>query len=348
MALPPEILFHRRFKRLHRKEDRERYRGKADLDHLPGEPLPLTLLEDVQLMLNAALVDEQHVSDHVDHDPFHFDYIDSDEPNALAFCCDGYSFIGVTIPLLNQLWASASGVAESASVAALLDMRLSDGQQAEMSVEQRVAVVVFRLELLFIVLHEWTHVVHGHVRDVEDTGFANEVLGRTDGNVEQQARESDADGYAAYHMLQNVINQEERAHIVSVLAMGDKPVDVQDTLLLCCFIIAVAAYLFTCEAQTLTSETAYTFEHPPQALRMNLLMKDVKTWCYQNRQALHQWLTLQPFQRLMNMVAMATWGMNGGDDWSEQIAFLKSPEGRAYAETVEATSIEQRKRGYRQ
>lgn len=77
-------------------------------------------------------------------------------------------------------------------------------------------------------------------------------------------------------------------------------------------------------------------------------MKDVKTWCYQNRQALHQWLTLQPFQRLMNMVATATWGMNGGDDWSEQIAFLKSPEGRAYAETVEATSIEQRKRGYRQ
>lgn len=80
---------------------------------------------------------------------------------------------------------------------------------------------------------------------------------------------------------------------------------------------------------------------------MTLLMKNVKTWCYENRQALHEWLTLQPFQRLMNLVAAATWGMNGGDDWSEQIAFLKSPEGRAYAEKVEVTLIEQVKRGYR-
>jgi hypothetical protein len=45
-----------------------------------------------------------------------------------------------------------------------------------------------------------------------------------------------------------------------------------------CFIISVAAYLVTCEPQRLTAETAYTFEHPPQALRMNLLMKNVKTW----------------------------------------------------------------------
>jgi len=90
--------------------------------------------------------------------------------------------------------------------------------------------------------------------------------------------------------------------------------------------VRVAAYLFTCEPQTLTSETAYTFEHPPQALRMNLLMKSVKTWCFKNRQALHEWL--EPFQRLMNLVAAATWGMNGGNDWSEQITFLRSPEGR--------------------
>jgi hypothetical protein len=177
--------------------------------------------------------------------------------------------------------------------------------------------------------------VHRHVRNADESGFASEVLGRNDGNIDQQARESDADGYAAYHMLENIINGPERGHVGLVLAMGDKTSDVQEKLLLCCFIIAVAAYLFTCEPQKLSSETAYTFEHPPQALRMNLLMKNVKTWCYQNRQALHEWLTLQPFQRLMNLVAAATWGMNGGNDWSDQITFLKSPEGRAYAEKVE-------------
>lgn len=307
----------------------------------------MKLLEDVQVMLNTALAAEKQIPEHVDHDPFHFDYIDSLDPNALAFCCDGYSFIGVTIPLLNQLWACASRVAESAELAALLDMRLSDDQRVSMSVEQRIAVAVFRLELLFIVLHEWTHVVHGHVRNADDAGFANEILGRTDGNIATQARESDADGYAAYYMLENVINGQERAHIVSVLALDDKPSAIQDTLLLCGFIVSIAAYLFTCEPQTLTSETAYTFEHPPQALRMNLLMKSVKTWCFQNRQALHEWLTLQPFQRLMNLVAAATWGMNGGSDWSEQITFLTSPEGKAYADKVEVTLIEQIKRGYR-
>jgi hypothetical protein len=298
-------------------------------------------------MLNAALAAEKDVPQHADHDPFHFDYVDSDEPNALALCGDGHSFIGVTIPLLDRRWQPASSVAESADVATLLDMRLSDDERASMSDEQRIAVVIFRLELLFIVLHEWTHVVHGHVRKVDNAGFATEVLACNDGNIEQQARESDADGYAAYHMLENIINGQERAHIVSVLIMGDKTSDVQEKLLLCCFIIAVAAYLFTCEPQTVSSETAYTFEHPPQALRMNLLMKNVKTWCYQNRQALHEWLTLQPFQRQMNLVAAATWGMNGGDDWSEQITFLKSPEGRAYAEKVDVTLIEQVKRGYR-
>lgn len=221
LETPPDILFHRRFQRLRRPQDRELYRGKADLDRLPGEPLPVKLLEDVQVMLNTALAAEKQIPEHVDHDPFHFDYIDSVDPNALAFCCDGYSFIGVTIPLLNQLWASASLVAESAEPAALLDMRLSDDQRVSTSVEQRIAVAVFRLELLFIVLHEWTHVVHGHVRNADDAGFANEVLGRTDGNIATQARESDADGYAAYYMLENVINGQERAHVVSVLAMDD-------------------------------------------------------------------------------------------------------------------------------
>ena len=89
---PPDILFHRRFQRLRRPQDRELYRGKADLDRLPGEPLPVKLLEDVQVMLNTALAAEKQIPEHVDYDPFHFDYIDSVDPNALAFCCDGYSF----------------------------------------------------------------------------------------------------------------------------------------------------------------------------------------------------------------------------------------------------------------
>jgi hypothetical protein len=217
-----------------------------------------------------------------------------------------------------------------------------------MSVEQRIAVAVFRVELFFIVLHEWTHVVHGHKRTRDDTVLAHEIVGRSDGSIDKQAQESDADGYAAYHVLENVMNDpQERARLVSVLAMHDKPTGVQDKLLLSCFIIAAAAFLFTCEPQRLTVDTAKTFEHPPQALRMNLLMKNVHMWCFQNRNALHEWLTPEPVRALMNMVAAATWGMNGGDDWSEQIRFLQTPEGKVYAEQVETTLLGQIERGYR-
>jgi hypothetical protein len=252
VPVPPEVLFHRYFQRLKSQANRELYRGKADIDRLPNEPLPRKLLEDVHVMLNAALATEDRtVPQHVDHDPFHFDYVDSDDPNALAFCCDGYSFIGVTTALLNILWRSASRVAESADIAHVLDMRLPDDNPGTMSVEQRIAVAVFRLQLFFIVLHEYTHVVHGTAPIAGDAEFAAEVGETGDGDVVKQVREADADGYAAYYMLQNVIAGEERAHIVSVIAADGKSEAVQDELLLCCFVIAVAAYLLTREPQEL-------------------------------------------------------------------------------------------------
>lgn len=343
----PEIQFHRFFqKRPKRERERELYRGKADLNRARLN-LPVTLLLELQAMFNAALASEAQVPQHFDHCPFHFDYIDSDEPNALAFCWGGYSFIGVTIPLLDRLWDSASRVAGSRQITALFELRLSGDQATLMNVEQRIAVAVFRLQLMFIVLHEWAHVVHGHVRSADDSGFASEVSACWDGNVERQAREADADGYAAYHMLATVIDGQEHDHIASVLAIGDKPAEVRERLLLCSFIVSIASFLLIWQPQDLTPETAYKLSHPPQALRMSLLMRSVATWCLQNRRTLHDWLIRVPFQTLMDMVSAATWGMNGGSDWSRQIAFLKSSEGVVYADRVEAALIEHVMRGYR-
>ncbi len=348
MPVPPEVLFHRYFQRLKNRADRELYRGKADLDRLPDEPLPRKLLQDVQVMLNTALAAEDRtVPQHVDHDPFHFDYVDSDDPNALAFCCDDYSFIGVTTALLNVLWKSASRVAESADIAGVLDVRVPDDDLGSMSIEQRIAVAVFRLQLFFIVLHEYTHVVHGTAPIGEDANFANEVNEAGDGNVDKQVREADADGYAAYYMLQNVIAGEERAHIVSVIAADGKSEAAQDELLLCCFIIAVAAYLQTREPQELTAESAYTFTHPPQAFRMSLLMNHARSWCGQNRQALHNWLTAEMFQKLVNQTGMAMWGVHGVQRWAEQIAFLETDRGRDYTGRVERELRDFVLRGYR-
>ena len=98
MATPPEVLFDRFFRNRQHLLD-EGLLGKVDLDQLAGTAFPIALLFDMQTMMNSALlVENTNIPGHVDHDPFHFDYLNANEPNAIAFCADGYSFIGITIP----------------------------------------------------------------------------------------------------------------------------------------------------------------------------------------------------------------------------------------------------------
>jgi len=295
-------------------------------------------------MMNTALQHENtKIPEHVDHDPFHFDYVDSDEPNALAFCSDGYSFIGVTIPLLEQLWQASTHLSESPFILATLDIQLTDHQRDDMTVPQRIQVATFRLQLFFIVLHEFTHVVHGHLkRGSSNHGFSNEVLIREEGSLEQQAREADADGYAVYFMLANIIDAaHERAHLLDVLGQEAKPVEVQDQRLLLSFTTAAAAFFFVRTPQLLTATSAYRLTHPPQAARMNLAMKAIQSWCVQNRPALVDWMTLERFQNLMRAVASAIRGMNGDHDWSEQVRFLRSDIGAEYFRKLDDGLIQQ-------
>jgi hypothetical protein len=98
----------------------------------------------------------------------------------------------VTIALLNILWQSASRVAESADIADVLDMRLPDDNPGTMSVEQWIAVAVFRLQLFFIVLHEYTHVVQ-NAPIAGDAEFSADVGEMGGGDVVKQVREADAD-----------------------------------------------------------------------------------------------------------------------------------------------------------
>lgn len=343
LNVPPEILFHRYFQiRPHLLRDG--YRGKADLDRLRPQTLPVSLLESLQHMMNTALQHENtKIPEHVDHDPFHFDYVDSDEPNALAFCSDGYSFIGVTVPLLEQLWQASTHLSESPFISATLDIQLTDHQRDDMTVPQRIQVATFRLQLFFIVLHEFTHVVHGHVkRGSSNHGFSDEVLVREQGSLEQQAREADADGYAVYFMLANIIDAaHERAHLLDVLGQKANPVEVQDQILLLSFTTAVAAFFFVRTPQLLTAASAYQLTHPPQAARMNLAIKAIQSWCVQNRPALVNWMTLERFQNLMRAVASAIRGMNGDHDWSEQVRFLRSDIGTEYFRKLDDGLIRQ-------
>ncbi|MGO9095612.1 MAG: M48 family metalloprotease [Bryobacteraceae bacterium] len=324
MSTPPEVLFHRFFQTLSSSE-RECYKGKKDVSSLPQNQQ--SLLVGIQESFNEALRNEsKDVPEHVDHPPFHFDYVDSRIPNALAFRYEGYSFIGITIALIDMLWDACVRLSRSETVASLLGVRLTAEEH------ERLHVVMLRTQLSFVLSHEYTHHVHGHAcSQGSESLFFNEILdiGET-GGLEQRTLEADADAYAAYHVLANLIVGGERSRAVGLLKLGAEAASVQDEVLLSCFVIAVGAYLFVRPPSDLDDVNIYRLTHPPQAARMNFLVYQAIGWCRQNRPSLEAWMTRDRFQGLMNGVAEATWGMNGGRDWGAQTAFLQSEDGSEY------------------
>jgi hypothetical protein len=327
MSLPPEVVFHRYFQSRVPLEQR-RHRGKADLDRLNDSTIPSTLLAGLQNVFNDALLNEKRdVPTHVRHGEFHVDYIDSDAEDALAFSDGGYAFIGLTVPFVRHLWEVTSRLSAQ-SVG-----QLRDALQLRDTAAESVAVVLFRLQLNFVVCHEFTHHVHGHVaQDSMRSEFASESddLSSLPGGLQQQIFEADADGYAAYYVLTNLFTGTEHQHALDVLAIGERPANERDEILLACFLVAVAGQMFARPPQLIDSATIYGLRHPPQAARMSLLMDSTMTWCRQNRSTLVKWMTLTRFQILMNGVATATWGMNGGKDWDAQNAFLHTAAGAEY------------------
>ena len=103
MDVFPDIVFHRYFSTLS-SEQRKTYRGKLDLAK-PSLTEFEQLLVDIQDVLNESLREANtDVGHHVEHPPFHVDYIDSDFEKAIAFRHEGFSFIGLTEPLIKRLW----------------------------------------------------------------------------------------------------------------------------------------------------------------------------------------------------------------------------------------------------
>lgn len=158
MTTPPEVLFDRYFRSDECHPDNRRYyTGKKNVTEL--SPQLASFLTDIQAALNESLNNEkENVPGHVEHPPFHFDYVISAVPNAIAFAFTfaNISFVGITMPLINTLWDACVELSKSVSIGALLDMPETPER------EEAILTVMFQTQLIFVVLHEWTHHVHGH------------------------------------------------------------------------------------------------------------------------------------------------------------------------------------------
>lgn len=328
MPLTPERTFDLYFNDGRSRQSRP-YRGRARLDQLRGRTLPPNLLIDIRHMLNESLsLEKKDIREHVPHDPFHLDYIDSDLPNALAFCYLGYAFIGITIPLTTMLWDICRLLSASTPLVTVLGL---DAHECD---RDMLHVVLFRVILNFVVAHEWAHHVSGHVsRQSRQRIWVEEVrLGSAGGSMETQSLEADADGYAAYFGLAHLIDSPDgRPHAVELLKLEDVPLDVQEQILFSCFLAAFAGFVFALPAPSLDKDSLARLSHPPQAARLHVLMQHAVMWCTQNRRLLANWMTVDRFQMLMGTIANTLSGGERWTQWAAQVAFLRSPDGKAYS-----------------
>ena len=321
--IPAEVAFDR-YLRTHTP-----YRGKQDLERLSQVELR-SLLGLIQQAFTLALANEkQDVPEHVDHLPIHFDFIDSDSPNAHAFCDEAhaYAYIGVTMSLVYQLGEVSVAISRSEEVTDLLNVPMT------VAVRDGLHAMLFQTLWTFVAGHEYAHIVHGHSQQRGERSVTFSEFQDKDeiGDLDDQIMELDADGYGGvYHVLSNLFRDDARKHALSALQIDAKTEGYQDEVLLCCFVVAVGGFLFARPPVDVKTADVYKLTHPPQLVRLNYIMEHAIGWCRQNRPALVGWMTPPRFRMLMQPVASAIWGPRGGESWKNQIAFLESEPGKEY------------------
>jgi hypothetical protein len=107
-----------------------------------------------------------------------------------------------------------------------------------------------------------------------------------------------------------------------------------------CFVLAVGTFLFVRPTKFLTPENIYTLCHPPQAARMDFIMRNAVNWCRHNRPALAEWMSPEVFDKIMSTLVYVTPGADAGQGWAAQTTFLQTEIGDTYMKTL-ATRVDQ-------
>jgi hypothetical protein len=326
---PPEVILDRWIKRQSREHPRlAGYVGKLDIEKLDSEAFQ-SLLSLIQEGMNRALeVGRTSVPGGGTHLPFHFDYVEVGDGtrNAHAFQHDGFSFIVVTLPLVELLWDLSEKLAASPLVRQLAQLDSPEVRR------DSFRALLFQFQLSFLISHEYTHHVHRH-RGMDVRGIQllwnefeeNEVSG----GLESQAQEVDADGYAIFLALAHYVRGAGRKSVISQLGIEDLPSAQVDELLLTCFILALTAFFCAVWRDDLEVESIRQLKHPPAPVRIEYAKRVARMWCGQNGFVSDQWSSDERFQRLFR-AALDALGGTTRLSWDAHIAFLQSEEGTKY------------------
>ncbi len=220
----------------------------------PGQPAHPVLGQwlRIQEWFNESLNQEGDIDGHVEHPPFHLDFMDDYwASNAIAFRTDEYSFVGLTMTLVATLWDVCRRLSRSEAIAALLDVAQPLEECGPLH------VLLSQIRHRFIVAHEYTHHVHGHLSpEGTESVFFNEILNSENGNLAAQTFEVAADAYAAFQVLAN-LDGDWRSQAVGLLRLDTESASVQDQLLFSCFVVGIGAYLFSRRPDVVDSANIY-------------------------------------------------------------------------------------------
>lgn len=302
--------------------------GRADLDALPSRTLPPQLLADLRDMLNEALRHRRVFDSDAPIGMPYFDYIASEGVNAYASADDTYAFIAVTLPAMTAFFTVCTDLASSVGLVQCL------GLAPQTTDQSMLTVVLMRTLLFFVVLHEYTHHVHGHVGD---SGVRPEFAygsGRLDGYT-SQPREIDADGYAAYYVLENILNSDERKFLVGVLGLDAASFEEQDNVLFLCFLAVVVGFLFSFEPED-PALNVWEHDHPLAIARLGFFAERCKVWCSQQSRGHLVTLFDQDHRArwVMNVAARTIQQPSQAAIWSDQARYLRSSGGLEYRRTL--------------
>ena len=326
---PPEVILDRWVKERGSRHESgfSGYLGTLDIERVES-PSFRSFLYLIRDAMNEALrLEGPNASGGIEHPPFHFDYIDVEHgiKNAHAFQYAGLSFIAVTLPMVELIWDVSHRLSRSRLVLELLKL----GPEVNRDAFQGL---LFQVQLNFLVSHEYTHHIHGHVleRTLGQTGVWSEFSNQaTPGNLQSQAQELDADGYAGFLVLAHLLRGERRNTALAQCGRAELQGADGDELLLTCFFLSLLAFFCSFWRGAIDTASIYHLPHPLPPVRITYAIRVAEMWCGQNRSVPQTWFNADRFRELFHAAA-ETVGEDARKAWNTQIAFLRRADGAEY------------------
>jgi hypothetical protein len=326
---PPEVILDRWVKERGSRHESgfSGYLGTLDIERVES-PSFRSFLYLIRDAMNEALrLEGPNASGGVEHPPFHFDFVDVSDgiKNAHAFQDAGLSFIAVTLPMVELIWDVSHRLSRSPLILELLNL----GPEVNRDAFQGL---LFQIQLNFLVSHEYTHHIHGHVlehtRGETDvwSEFSNQT---TSGNLQSQAQELDADGYAEFLVLAHLLRGERRSTALAQCGRVELQGVDGDELLLTCFFLSLLAFFVSFWRGPIDTASIYDLQHPPPPVRITYAIRAAEMWCSQNRSVPQTWFNSARFRELFG-AATETVGGTTREAWEIQVAFFSSADGAEY------------------